>query len=447
MKDTRPSTPESSYRLVADAVVTGAVGDEIARPGVVDVAGSRIAYAGTLEDAPDSPDVVKEIGGLLMPGLVNTHAHTPMTLFRSAGDGLALDRWLQESIWPREAHLSDEDVYWGMSLGCEELLCNGVTTTTEMYVRDTHVVTAVLESGIRAVVTPGIMDIPGAGSDGSWQRFLEAAIELYAKYNGADEKITVGFGPHSAYVLPRVALEQVAHEAAQVGALVHIHLSETRAEERVVRERHGCGAPEVLARSGILENRVLAAHAVWMSDQEMDLLASFGSSVAHCPSSNGKLGSGIARVSAMIARGIRVGLGTDGPASNDSLDLWEEMRLAPLLARAAASDATAISTGDAFKMATAWGADALGIEAGTLEAGLLADIVRIDIDDGCLTPALCDAELIAHLVWAASSRLVTDVWVGGTQVVADAKCLTVDADEAIGEVSSRARRIYDAAHG
>ncbi len=448
--DEGADTKDARFRLIADVVVSGPEAESIFRPGVVDVTGSEIAYVGPLDTAPDPVGGVERanvevVGGLLMPGLVNAHGHTPMTLLRSAGDGLPLGRWLKEAIWPREAHLSDEDVYWGMLLGCEELLCNGVTTTTEMYVRDRSVVAAALDSGIRAVVTPGILDVEGAGPAGSWRSFFNAAVDLYDEFNATSERITVGFGPHSAYVLPEDALVEVARVASDVAALVHIHLSETKAEDLVVRERHGYGAPEVLARTGILDNRVLAAHGVWLSDVEMDLLAAHGAAVAHCPQSNGKLGSGIARVKEMLSKGVRVALGTDGPASNDDLDLWEEMRLAPLLARAIAGDATAVTTAEAFKMATSSGAESLGIDSGVLEAGKLADLIRVDLDHGCFTPALDSTELLSHLVWAASSRLVTDVWVGGRRVVKDHRCVTVDADEARREVSARARRIFEQA--
>lgn len=441
-------------RYVADAVVTMDTAGDVHRPGVVDVVGDRIAWvgpaggsAGTVgngdaeADGRVAPDREVAIGGLLLPGLVNTHGHSAMTLLRGAGDGLPLARWLAEAIWPREARLTAEDVHWGMMLGGAELLLAGVTTTCEQYLHPRPVAEAVLATGIRCVLTPAIFDLPGAGPDATWQRCLEAAAALHAELHGREGRLTVGLGPHGAYTVPADGLVATAKVAAELDALVHIHVAETEAEDLPLRERHGCSTPALLARLGVLDGRVLAAHSVWLSDDDLDLYRDYDVAVAHCPQSNGKLGSGIARVREMLDRGIRVGLGTDGPASNDNLDLWEELRLAPLLARASASDATALGTLEAMALGTSGGADALGVDAGRLEPGLLADFVRLDLDDPAFVPGLSDADLLAHLVWAASSRLVTDVWVGGEHVVADGACTTVDVAEARRQVSARARRL------
>jgi 5-methylthioadenosine/S-adenosylhomocysteine deaminase len=220
-----------------------------------------------------------------------------------------------------------------------------------------------------------------------------------------------------------------------------VHVSETRAEDAAVRARQGCGAPEALARAGLLDCRVLAAHAVWLDEEEMDLFAQHDVAVAHCPQSNAKLGSGVAKVGAMLARGIRVGLGTDGPASNDNLDLWEELRLAPLLARAVACDASALGTLDALSLASRGGGAALGLDCGSLEPGRLADFVRVELDDAAFVPADSDADILTLLVWAASSRLITDVWVGGRRLVEGGECRSVDEAGARREVAARARRL------
>ena len=446
-------------RYVADVVVTMDAAGTVLRPGAVEVLGDRITWVGAAvpegsscadgrqaigtPDGGAGGDEAEEVvvGGLLMPGLVNTHGHSPMTLLRGAGDGLPLDRWLREVIWPREARLDPEDVWWGMQLGCAELLRAGVTTTCEQYLHSRALVEAALESGIRCVCTPGIFDLPDGGPEATWQRFLEDAGRLHADYHGRDGRLSLGFGPHAAYTVPAEGLVATARVAAELDAVVHIHVAETRAEAGPIADRHGCSAPELLARLGVLDCRVLAAHAVWLSDADLALFESHDVAVAHCPQSNGKLGSGVAPVPEMLRRGIRVGLGTDGPASNDNLDLWEELRLAPTLARATLSDAGALGTADALALATRGGAGALGVEAGTLEPGRLADLVRLELDDPAFVPGLSDGELLAHLVWAASSRLVTDVWVGGRRVVAGGRCLTVREPEARREVAARARRL------
>ncbi len=438
---------DDRVRYVADAVVTMDAQRTVHRPGMVEVHGDRIAAVGPL-DPPERREGDREVvlGGLLMPGLVNCHGHTAMTLLRGAGDGLPLGRWLSEAIWPREARLTPDDAYWGMALGCAELLAAGVTTTAEQYLFPRAVAQAALDSGIRCVMAPAIFDLPGAGPDATWQRCLDVAGELHADLDGWGGRMTIALGPHSAYTVPEDGLVATAKIASELDALVHIHVAETQAEDEPIRSRYGMSTPAYLARVGLLDRRVLAAHSVWLSDEDLDLYRAHDVAVAHCPQSNGKLGSGIARVPDMLARGIRVGLGTDGPASNDNLDLWEELRLAPILARAVAVDAAAMATGEALALANLGGAGALGLDVGTLAPGHRADLVRLDLDDPVFVPGGTESELIAHLVWAASSRLVTDVWVGGRHVVADRTCTSVDVREAQRNVFERVRRLARAGH-
>jgi len=422
-------------RYVAEALLSSA--GWVHRPGVLDVEGNRIAWAGPADIAPPMPGHrVVDIGGLVMPGLVNTHAHTPMTLLRSSGDGLPLDRWLRESMWPREARMTDEDVHWGMLFGLQELLRCGVTTTCEMYLHGQAVAEAALQSGIRCVITPAVFDVPGVLT---WQRALDDVGSLYDAYDGRSDLITVGVGPHAAYTLPTDALVASARLARELDTILQIHVSETVAEDQPIRDAHGCTTPQLLARLGVLDARVLAAHSVWLTDTDLSLYEDYDIAVAHCPQSNGKLGSGVARVAVMVARDLRVGLGTDGPASNDNLDLWEEMRLAPLLARAVSSDPQALTTTDALHLATRGGAEALDLNVGTLEAGRFADFIRLDLSE--FVPVADGDELRSHLVWSASSRAVTDVWVGGRRVVTDGVCTTIDAAEARRQVARRAERL------
>jgi len=428
-------------RYTADAVVTVDGAGSVYRPGAIDVDGNRIRWVGRAEQGPAGVDEIVALGGLIMPGLVNTHAHSPMTLLRGAGDGLPLERWLREVIWPREAQMTLEDIYWGMRLACDEMLTAGITTTCEQYLHGRPVLTAVRECGMRCVLTPGIFELPGTGPAGTWQQTLADALELHREFDDPGGRIRVGLGPHSAYLLPTEALAAVAQAAADTGALVQIHLSETRVEDAPIEEVHGCSATQLLARCGLLGPRLLAAHAVWLSRDDLDLLAANNVAVAHCPQSNGKLGSGVAPVADMLARGIRVGLGTDSPASNDNLDLWEELRLAPLLARALAADPDAMSTTDALALATRSGGEALGLDVGSLEAGRLADFIRLDVEDPALTPVIDDADIVPLVVWSASARLVTDVWIDGRRVVASGKCTTVDGREARLQAVHRADRL------
>jgi 5-methylthioadenosine/S-adenosylhomocysteine deaminase len=425
---------------VADAVFTVEDEDRVLAPGAIEVDEGRVTWVGDpWQEPPGRGTEVLQLGGILMPGLVNCHGHSPMTLVRSAGDGLPLDRWLAEAVWPREGRMEDEDVYWGMVLGAAELLGNGVTTTTEQYRHPDAVTRALLDAGIRAVYTPAIFDVPGA--DDTWESLLEGACRLFDEVDGKDERLRIGFGPHAAYTVPPEGLAAVAREAQRRDALVQIHVSETQDECEVVRERYGVSAPQLLARHGVLEGRVLAAHAVWLEDGDLSALVEHDVAVAHCPGSNGKLGSGVAPLAAYLERGIRVGLGTDGPASNDDLHLWDEMRLCALLARATAADPGIVTSRTALRLATRGGADALGLPVGTLEVGRRADVIRVRTDDPRFTPATSGDELLGHLVWAGAGYLVTDVWVSGERVVDEGRCTRIDVAQARAEVAQRAHRL------
>jgi len=432
-------------RLVADAVFTVDPSDTVFQPGAVDIdPDGLIAWVGHPSERPPAlGSTVHDLGGVVMPGLVNCHGHSPMTLLRSAGDGLPLERWLNEAVWPREVMADDDDVFWGMTLGADELLSNGVTTTCEQYLHPEAVVEAAVASGIRCLFTPGIFNVPGAGIAGGWQTHLADACRIFDEMDGREGRLHIGFGPHAAYTVPPEGLAEVATESRARGALFQIHLNETKAEGRVVQERYGVGAPALLESVGALEGRVLAAHAVWLTDDELGLLAANDVAVAHCPGSNGKLGSGVAPLGELLARGVRVGLGTDGPASNDDLHLWDEMRLAAILARSVAADAGAVTTPAALRLATRGGAEALGLPVGALEVGRPADVIRLRTDDPRFIPSVDATELLGHVVWAGAGYLVTDVWVGGEQVVAGGESVCIDRARARAEVGQRARRLLE----
>ncbi|MGO8874085.1 MAG: amidohydrolase family protein [Acidimicrobiales bacterium] len=449
-----PDSTTESVRFLADVVVPCDGSGRVLRPGVVEVSGDTItAVGGPDERAPVAPVASGEpsprevrVHGALLPGLVNVHCHSAMTLFRGSGENLPVHRWLTEVLWPQETHLTPEDVYWGMTLAAAELLCFGVTTTCEAYFHEDAVADAVVEAGSRALVTPGVLQLPG-NDDGHawWGTRIEEILEFRARRHGDASRIEVGFAPHAPYTVPLGVLADVADACRELDALFHIHLAETEEECTRFEAEHGRSAPVALAGAGVFGGRVLAAHSIWLSDEDLGVYREHDVAVAHCPQSNAKLASGVAPLVALLSQGTRVGLGTDGPASNNDLDLWEEIRLASMLARIRERDAAALTSDAAFDLATRGAGLALGRpDLGVLAAGAKADLMAVDMDSPAFAPLLEDSQLIEHLVWSGSSRLVTDVWVGGTQVVEDGRCLTVDVDRACAEVESRARRLLAA---
>jgi 5-methylthioadenosine/S-adenosylhomocysteine deaminase len=409
---------------------------------VVEVSGSTISHVGSAGTG-GGPVTEVVVRGALLPGLVNVHCHSPMTLFRGSGENLPLDRWLNEVLWPQEAHLTPEDVYWGMTLAAAEQLCFGVTTTCEAYFHEDALADAVVAAGSRAVVTAGVLQLPGTESDDHWWTArTEEIADFHRRRHGQEGRIEVGFAPHAAYTVPLPVVAEIAMAARRLDALFHIHLAETEAEGFRFAAEHGVSVPAALASAGALDGRVLAAHSVWLSPEDMAIYEEHDVAVAHCPQSNAKLASGVAPLVEFLARGIRVGLGTDGPASNNDLDLWEEIRLAAMLARIRERDAAALPAASALDLATRGAALALGrTDLGVLASGAQADMIAVDLDDPAFVPLLDDIQLIEHLVWSGSSRLVTDVWVAGNQVVEAGRCLTVDVERASAEVEARARRL------
>jgi 5-methylthioadenosine/S-adenosylhomocysteine deaminase len=437
----RPRSNGLSERYVAEHLLTqGGEQPGVVSPGVVDVEGDTVMWSGPADEAPVRDGVAaRRLTGLLMPGFVNTHCHTPMILLRGAGEGLPVSRWLVEVMWPREGKLTPEDVFLGMSLGAAELLRNGITTTHEMYFHSDAVAQAAVAAGLRCVVTQPLLVADDLASFGDWDEQIEAMVDQVRRWSG-HELITVGFGPHSAYAVPEELLREVAELAKSAGVHIQIHLAEAAREGDVILEKFGISVPTYLDRVGLFESLVVAAHAVWLDRDDIELLAARGAGVAHCPSSNGKHASGIAPVVDMRKAGVKVGLGTDGPASHDRLDIFEDMRWAVRLARLRAADAGALGPLDALTMATSEGAAVLGrSDLGHLGAGAKADMVLIDTDG--LMPIVEEPDLLTHLVYSGSPEAVRHVWVGGRQVVEDRHVLTVDVSTLRTDVTARARTL------
>ncbi len=371
---------------------------------------------------------------VLIPGLVNLHTHAAMTLLRGLADDRPLMTWLSEHIWPAERrHVSPEFVYDGTLLGCAEMLRGGVTCANDMYFFPEAAAQAFLDAGMRASVGLIAIDFPSAyasDADDYLAKGLAARDRLRDR-----ERLSFCMAPHAPYTVGDRALARIATLAEELDLPVHIHLHETADEVRSGIQSHGVRPIERLAGLGLVTERLIGVHAVHLTPTEIALLARHGASIAHCPSSNLKLASGFAPIATLLAHEINVGLGTDGAASNNRLDLLQEMRTAALVAKAVAGNAAAMPADAALRCATLGGARALGLDQliGSIVPGKAADLCAVALGNNPETQPCYDP--LSHLVYACGREHVTHVWVGGATVLEDRALVGLD----LRELEKRAR--------
>ena len=436
-------------RYLCDVLVTmdgpvGAVPEPI-NDGAVDVDDDgRIAWCGPAADAPDPAPGAVHRTGILMPSLINAHCHTPMVLLRGAGEGLPVDRWLHEVMWPRESKLTYGDVRAGMLLGAAEMLVNGITASVEMYFAGQAMAEAAEQAGMRCFVTPGVIEDPDFTLTGPWPDQIDTMVALRDRWAGSD-LIEVGMAAHAAYSVSTECLTAIAARAAEAGMTVHIHLAEQQWEDAAVRERSGgLAAPAYLESLGLLDGDMIAAHGVWLTPDDIEVLARNDTAVVHCPCSNAKHASGVAPVTEMQTAGLRLAIGTDGPASHHRLDLFEEMRTAIRTARIRSGDAQTFGPAEALRMTTAGAAEVMGRgdELGRLAPGCWADMMTLSPSEPALNPVIAgEDDPLSRIVWSGSPGAISAVWVAGRKVVDGGRVLTLDVAEAVAEAQTRARRL------
>ena len=408
--------------LVKDVLLEG-------RTTSIYIEGDRIAELGK---KPEADTVIDGRGKAAIPGLVNAHTHAAMTLFRSYADDLRLQEWLETKIWPREATLTGDDIYWGTKLACLEMIRSGTTCFNDMYFHTDRAAEAVQEMGLRAVLSEGIID-RGDASIGELQ--LKTAREMIRKIDALrSSRIVPALGPHAIYTVSKETFQAVRDLSDAKGYLVHTHLAETQGEVDDCLARYGVRPARYLDSLGVLSRKLVAAHGCWLEQEEIELLGMDGAKVVYCPVSNMKLATNRAMpYAALKEAGVLVALGTDGASSNNNLDMFESMKFAALLAKFASGDPTIAPAGDVLQMAALGGARALGIDAGILEENRLADLALVDLRRADLTPRF---NLASLLVYAANGSAVDtvicdgQVLMKGRKIKGEAEILTRAAEVA-----------------
>jgi len=420
--------------LIKDATLLSMSGEKKPVEDVeIAVEGGRIKHMGKVPAGFKADKVIDAKGGIVMPGLIDAHTHIAMSLFRNYADDLPLMRWLKDKIWPMEEKLTARDVYWGSMLGVVELIRSGVTCFLDMYFFMEETAKATEQAGIRAVLARGLV----GGDDDDGKRFDETR-KLYTNWhNAAGGRIKLMAGPHAPYTCSPGYLKKVADLAGELDIGIHIHLSESAEEVEESYKKYGRSPIKQMYDLGLFDIHTVAAHCVHVSDEDMDLMAEKKVSAVNNPSSNLKLANGFAPVEKMIKRGINVALGTDGPSSNNNLNMFEEIHLAAIVNKSVNHDATSIPAITALEMATSNGAKALGLEReiGSLEAGKKADLIIIDTHKPHFYPR---HDQISALAYSAQGSDVSTVIADGKVVMEDYEIKTVDMEKVMFEAQRAA---------
>ena len=415
---------------------------EIIPDGLLCVKGGRLERLGAIaagQPLPAATETIDAGGGLIIPGLVNSHTHLPMTLFRGLADDLPLDSWLNDHIFPAEgAHIRPDSVRWATLLACAEMLLSGTTTCCDGYFFEDHVAQAVETSGMRAVLAQGIIDFPAPGVPDP-QKNIKIAKKFVASWRHKSALITPSVFCHSAYTCSGETLKKAKALSTDAGLRFQIHAAETQVEVRQIRQKYNTTPIGYLDHLGILDENTLLVHCVWLDEADIERIAHRKACISHNPESNAKLAAGIAPAPRVLKAGITLGLGTDGCASNN-LDMFHEMDVAAKIHKAETCDPTTMDARTVVEMATIGSARAIGLDQhiGSLEEGKQADVIIIESRSPHLTPMYHPE---SHMVYAAKSADVRDVIVAGRVRVRNRRILSLDVEEIMAEVQKIAVEI------
>ncbi|MDO4754753.1 MAG: amidohydrolase [Parabacteroides sp.] len=414
--------------LIKDVCLNGRITD-------VYIQGNQIKEIGTQLEVK-AEQVIDGRKKAVIPGFVNAHTHAAMTLFRGFGDDMPLKAWLEEKIWPNEAKLTSEDVYWGTKLACLEMIKSGTTTFFDMYHKFSASAKAVEEMGVRALLAGACFDHfnPELREKGK-----QAVEKLYAESLSFSDRIRYAAGPHAIYTVSGDLLQWIHAFAEEHQVLIHLHLAETEVEVRDALRQFGLTPVRYLHKLGILSPRLILAHGLYVDDDEIRMLADHGVTVVHNPASNMKLASGYRfKYCEMQAAGVRVALGTDGCSSSNNLDMVEAMKLASLLGKAWRKDPEAVTAKEIFRTATASGAEAIGLKSGQIAEGYLADLCLVDLNIPAFAP---NHDFVSNLVYAANGSCVDTVICDGKILMQDKK--VPGEDEIIERASELAYKLVE----
>lgn len=389
---------------------------------------------------PDALEFIDARGGIIMPGLINTHSHLPMTLFRGLADDLPLMQWLNDHIFPAEqTAINPNSVYDASLMGCTEMLLSGTTTCCDGYFFEDKVAQAVEASGMRAILGQGIIDFPAPGVPDP-SKNIDHAVEFVKKWQHRSPLIRPSLFCHSPYTCSETTLIKARKKATQSGVLFQIHIAETRNEWDQIQSEHGTSPVNYLNRIGILSPGTLLVHTIWVDEHDFQIMEQTGVSVSVTTESEMKLASGIASIPDFLDHNIPVGLGTDGCASNNNLDMFQEMDMTAKLHKVNLEDPTAIGAHTAVQLATILAARSIGMETliGSLEPGKQADLIIIDTQKPHLTPMY---DPVSHIVYAAKGSDVNDVIIAGRCIVRDRKIRTIDVQNLYGRINKICEKI------